>query len=248
MNQRDPHILDLAGPEPDRVIRYADGPTGIVDVYEPAAQDAGGGLVVLIHGGFWRAAYDRTHLRVLAAAIAATGSRVALPEYRRIGDDGGGWPGTLDDILEVVVSVPGHLGSHLDDTVLVGHSAGGHLAMLAAQRAERPPRGVVSLAGVLDLAAAHRDGLSRGVVAELLAARGPTAEAIADADPMARSVPAGAVRLIHGSDDTEVPPRYSVDYAARDARVGLELLPGIDHYDLIDPRSSAFDSLLRAIG
>ena len=242
------HILDLVGPEPDRVLRISSAPTGVVDVYDPPAASTSGDLVVLIHGGFWRAAYDRTHLRVLAAAIAATGRRVALPEYRRIGDPGGGWPGTLDDIIDLVASVPGLLGSEPRQTVLVGHSAGGHLAVLAAQRADRPPRMVVSLAGVLDLAAAHRDGLSRGVVAELLGAAHPTAASIAAADPMAAPIPSVEVRVIHGDDDTEVPPGYSAAYAARDPRIGIEMLAGIDHYDVIDPRSTAFDALLRAIG
>ena len=114
--------------------------------------------VLVVHGGFWRAAYDRAHAEPEAQALADAGYTVAVAEYRRVGMPGGGVPGTLDDVRDVLASIasqpdlPGPL-------VLVGHSAGGHLVTWVAGQPwarERGIAGVVSLAGVVDLGAADR--------------------------------------------------------------------------------------------
>lgn len=92
------------------------------------ATDASGAVdVVLIHGGFWRSGYDRTHLHPLAAALAGEGHRVFLPEYRGTGTDGGGWPTTFDDVTEAVRRLTRD--EQCERWVAVGHSAGGHLAL-----------------------------------------------------------------------------------------------------------------------
>jgi acetyl esterase/lipase len=239
------HVLERPAPGPDRVLRYADGMTGVVDVYDPPG--GARGLVVLLHGGFWRAAYDRRHLRPLAAALAGDGWQVALPEYRRVGDDGGGWPGTMRDAARIVRDVPALVGTHPPErVVIVGHSAGGHLAMLAAVENARLA-GAVSLAGVLDLASAHAAGLSRGAVADLLGTPVPTAELLAKADPLRTTLPACALALLHGDRDAEVPVDYSRAYATRAARIELRVIEDADHYDVIDPLAASYSQLLRVI-
>ncbi|WP_293698937.1 alpha/beta hydrolase [uncultured Agrococcus sp.] len=233
-------ILDRGARSPDREIRYAPGETGRVDVYEP--EGTARALIVLIHGGFWRNRYDRLHLRPLAAALAEKGYLVALPEYRRVGDEGGGWPGTLDDIRSLARGARGLLGAEDARLTLAGHSAGGHLALLAAGAESEVDR-VVSLAGVLDFAAAVRDGLSGGAALEFV---GSDPAAVAPADPMQQPVPACEVVLLHGERDDEVPISYSEAYAAKDDRVEIVRLPG-SHYQLIDPDEEEFSALLAAL-
>ncbi|MWV47767.1 alpha/beta hydrolase fold domain-containing protein [Rathayibacter sp. VKM Ac-2803] len=227
-------VLDLPAREPDEVLRYGPAPEQIADVYR-----GGGAPVVLVHGGFWRNRYDRRHARPLAAALADRGFDVLLPEYRRIGDPGGGRPGTFDDVRSVVAAIP-RLGAAR--ATLVGHSAGGHLAMWS-QAVDPSPHvsSVVALAGVLDLQAAADARLSADAVTALL---GPSDEHRARADPLRLPAPPMPVSVVHGDRDAEVPVAYSRRYARRHASATLHELPGVGHFELIDPREPAFEVLL----
>jgi acetyl esterase/lipase len=101
-------ILGRAAPAPDEVLRYGDGAEQVADFWYPAGgAGAAAALIVFLHGGFWRAAYDRVHARPLAVALAEAGYAVVLPEYRRTGQAGGGWPGTFDDVALAVDVLPG---------------------------------------------------------------------------------------------------------------------------------------------
>ncbi len=224
--------------------------------------------MIFLHGGFWRAAYDRTHTGPLAEALAAEGFAVCAPEFRRTGEPGGGWPGTFDDVAAAVDALPAMVadaaGGRADPgrVVLAGHSAGGHLALWAAGRRRLPAGspwhrgdaggvGVVSLAGVCDLAAAARLGLGRGAAADLMGG-GPAeiGERYRAADPMGL-VPTGMrVRLVHGVDDDVVPARLSEEYAGRARGAGdevaCELLEGCGHFEVIDPVSRAWPAVLGA--
>ncbi len=118
----------------------------------------------MLHGGFWRAAFDRIHVRPLCAALAAAGYLVAAPEYRRTGMPGGGWPGTADDVRTALLSLPTTAAPASSavprPVLLLGHSAGGHLALWGASQVAVPGlAGVVSLAGVCDLGRADELGL-----------------------------------------------------------------------------------------
>jgi len=113
------------------VVAYGPDPDQFLELTLPEGEGPAP-VAVVLHGGFWRAAYDRRHLRHLAAALAGLGYRVALPEYRRVGDPGGGDPGTIDDARRILREVPALLGVDAGEVVLAGHSAGGHLAVVAA--------------------------------------------------------------------------------------------------------------------
>ncbi|SMH50948.1 Serine aminopeptidase, S33 [Rathayibacter oskolensis] len=234
-------ILDLPAREPDAVLRYGAAPQHLVDVYRAAAADS---LVVLVHGGFWRARYDRMHARPLAAALADRGFDVLLPEYRRIGDPGGGWPGTADDIRSLVAAIPALVPAPVGRVTLVGHSAGGHLAVWS-QAVDPSPHvsAVVALAGVVDLAAAADARLSDDAVAELLGPSGP----VAVADPSQLPSPPMPVALVHGDRDAVVPVAYSRRYASEHPGVELHELAGVGHFELIDPRAPAFETLLHVL-
>ncbi|MFG2890506.1 alpha/beta hydrolase family protein [Streptomyces sp. NPDC048248] len=263
-------LLGLAPVAPDRTVAYGPHPDQIVDFYAPPSaavtpRAARCGTVVLLHGGFWRAAYDRRHLSPLAAELARQGLLVALAEYRRVGA-GGGAPRTFEDVAAAIGTVAAEAGPGAADTggpVLVGHSAGGHLALLAAARPGVRVGRVIAVSPVADLARAHELGLSDGAVAELVGSppgqegEGPAlAERIAAADP-ARRPPTGLpVTILHGTDDPDVPldisRRYLAAAAAATADGGaatttLRELPGVGHYAPVTPGTVAYRTLLDAL-
>jgi pimeloyl-ACP methyl ester carboxylesterase len=141
-------ILERAARPPDLTVAYGVLGLQIADLYRASPDDDRcSGLVVLLHGGFWRNRYDRSHLRPLAVALADRGFTVALPEFRRLGDAGGGFPGTFDDVLLALERLPGLVSGTWGSaslgptTILVGHSAGAHLAIWS-QAAVSPRRPV----------------------------------------------------------------------------------------------------------
>jgi acetyl esterase/lipase len=148
-------VLTRPARPPDLVLRYGDRPDQVADVHLPAfvagsapvagqAGAAAPAVVLFLHGGFWRAAYGREHTAPLAEALSAAGFVVCAPEYRRTGQPGGGWPGTLDDVAAAADRLPGLLEQATaglvsrDRMLLAGHSAGGHLALWAASRHRLP--------------------------------------------------------------------------------------------------------------
>ncbi|ROS31345.1 S9 family peptidase [Cellulomonas sp. PhB150] len=230
-------------------LRYGDLPDQVVDLILPEAADAP--LACLIHGGFWRAAYDRTHLAPLATALTAHGYAVANVEYRRVGA-GGGWPTTFDDVASALDAIGPALASEhpgrVDPaaTVYVGHSAGGHLALWAAHRSPTP-RGVVALAPVADLVETSRLDLSRGAVRELLGGSPEDVpERYAAADPMGLGPTTARTVLVHGDLDDLVPPDFSRRYCARTG-ARLVALAGVEHFGVVEPGSTAWPAVLAAI-
>jgi acetyl esterase/lipase len=242
---------------------------------------AGWPLVIFFHGGFWRSEFDRAHTSPLAEGLAASGFAVCTPEFRRTGYSGGGWPETFRDVAAAVDVLPGLVaeatGGAADSgrVVLAGHSAGGHLALWAAgqqrhlvarrdpapgaedgwigsgERATARTVGVVSLAGVCDLAACYRLGLDGDAAAALMGG-GPDEfpEQYRQAEPMGL-VPTGvALRLVHGGDDERVPWELSRAYARRAAEaaddVRCEVVPGYGHFAVLDPLSGLWPEVVAA--
>jgi acetyl esterase/lipase len=252
---------------PDLVLRYGPHPDHVADLRLPAVR-AAAPLVLLLHGGFWRAAYDRAHTGPLATALTADGFAVCAPEYRRTGQAGGGWPGTFDDVAAAVDALPGLAAKaaagrvEAGPSLLAGFSAGGHLALWAASRHRLPPgtpwaapaarcRGVVALAAVCDLVSGYRLGLDDGAVAELLGGGPDThADRYAATSPVGLLPTGNRVRLVHGGADEIVPCDMSLDYAARAQAAGdnavCRALPGVGHFALIDPRSAAWPEVVAA--
>ena len=206
-------------------------------------------MAVLIHGGFWRARYDRRLEDGLVADLAGRGWAVWNLEYRRLGwRSRGGWPATFEDVAAGIDQL-GRLEERLDlaDVVAIGHSAGGHLAFWAAARADASIRlaGAVAQAGVLDLREAARLRLSNDVVRRLLGGSpGKLPERYDSASPI-EQLPLKVPRLlVHGERDDVVPIAIARRYAERAAEAGdpceLVTLPGVGHMEHLDPSSEAW--------
>ena len=247
-------VMTRPAPLPDAVLRYGEHADHLLDVHLPPSADGPAPVVFLVHGGFWRQRFDRTHTRPLAQALATEGFAVVTPEFRRVGPRSeGGWPSTFDDVRAALAHVPklaelapGRLA--LDEVTLVGHSAGGHLAMLLGLAPDRPAspriRRVVALAPVADL----YDAFARGVGADAAAAfMGGSPEDLPE--QYAAANPAGMlpgdieIRVLHGDGDEQVPVEMSralngVDYTE---------LAGMEHFGLIDPLSTAWPHLRDAL-
>lgn len=254
-------VLTRPAPPPDATVRYGDHPDQIADLRLPAGGSAGAGrpLVIVVHGGFWRAEYDRRHTGPLAADLAARGYPVAQLEYRRTGQDGGGWPGTLDDVAAGVAALPRLVAEATGvpepagrAAILLGHSAGGQLALWCAAELPSRVRGVLALAPVADLAEAYRLNLDDGAVAALLGGGPDTVpDRYAAADPCRRVPLAARTVVVHGTRDRQVPIGISRRYvsAARAAGgiVQFRELQNTEHFGLIDPLSEAWPNVTAAL-
>lgn len=230
---------------PDAVLRYAEHEDGVIDLHLPAEPD--GRVVVLLHGGFWKTAHDRRHTRPMARALARAGLTVATPEYRRVGPGGtGGWPTTAADVRAAVDRLPGLLsGLGLPSprwTGVVGHSAGGHLALWLAGTGAPLDR-VVTLAPVSDLREAVRLGLGSDAARAFLGSADPD-----PADPMVLldRHPAVPISVVHGVADDTVPVELTRALVARHPWIVVREVPG-GHYEPIDPSSAVWPEVLAAL-
>ena len=242
--------------------RYGPDPAQSGELWLPAGGPSQG-TVVIIHGGFWRARYDLSLGRPLAADLADRGYTAWNLEYRRA-FAGGGWPATFEDVAAGIDRLAG-LPVDTSRVVAVGHSAGGQLAVWAAGRPGLPGgvpgapgtrplvalTGVVSQAGVLALADCARERVGNTAALDLI---GGTPDDLPEryrlADPIAAVPVAATVLCLHSRADDEVPFRYSVRYvdAAVQAggRAALVETHG-DHYTLIDPGTADWATVVGAL-
>jgi acetyl esterase/lipase len=244
-------ILSLAAPKADVRLAYGSDANQFVELRLPQGKGPHA-LAINIHGGFWRAKYDLGHAGHLCAALTAKGVATANVEYRRVGNAGGGWPGTFADVRAAYQFLVQNGRKEFDArrVVVMGHSAGGQLALCLAAH-EAGVKGVISLAGVVDLQRAYALHLSNDAVVEFL---GGTPAEVGDhykeADPMKLAVRARQW-LVHGAADDVVPVGFSRDYVGakqkikEDAR--LMEIAGAGHFEVIDPRSGAWGDVERAV-
>jgi acetyl esterase/lipase len=233
---------------PDAVVRYAAHEDGLVDLHLPVVPGPYP-LVVYVHGGFWRQAYDRRHARPLADALASAGHVVASVEYRRGPDS---WSRTSSDLDTALSALPGLLagiGVETSRTTYVGHSAGGHLVLWLANQ-PHPVHRVVALAPVADLRFAADTGMGNGAAVDFLGGTPADLPEVYDAaDPATRmrERPACEVVVLHGDADASVAVESSRRLSASYPWLDYRELPGADHFQVIDPTSAAWRQVAEAI-
>jgi acetyl esterase/lipase len=245
-------ILSLAAPKADARVAYGSDPNQFLDLRLPKGKGPHG-LAIVIHGGFWRSKYDLGYSGHLCATLTAKGIATANVEYRRVGNPGGGWPGTFADVRAAYQFLLQSARKYEFDTrrvVGVGHSAGGQLGLCLAAH-EAGVKAVISLAGVVDLLRAYELHSSNDAVVEFL---GGTPAEVGDhygeADPMKLAI-AARQWLVHGAKDDTVPPALSRDYVTakrtrkEDAR--LVEIAGAGHFDVVDPRAGAWGNVERVV-
>jgi len=261
MTSRD--LLALPQPAADETIAY--GPESQQRAELRVPKGAGPhAVVVLVHGGCWEALWGFDHVRSLADALTREGYATWSLEYRRLGDPGGGWPGTLEDVghgADRLRTIAAARRLDLDRVVAVGHSAGGQLALWLAGRGrgdEREAagplrlRGVVALAGVTDLAKGAASQVCGDAIPRLLGGDPATVpDRVAAASPV-RRLPLGLPqRLVCGSRDGIVPIDQAREYEAAARAQGddvtVTVVEGAGHFELVNPASVAWPALRDAV-
>lgn len=235
-------VLDRSTASPDTIIRYGAAEPQFIELYLPAGVQEPAPLVVFVHGGCWLNSFSVEHGRGLAEGVRNAGFAAALVEYRRLDDEGGGWPGSLSDITNALTSLtqatnPSYSSANV---TLVGHSAGGHLALLASQP-ERglPIRAVIGLAAITDIEqyATGESGCEQAAARFL--ATSPGDEQAMNPAKQARH---SNIILLQGDADTIV---GSEQMQLEGAEVFA--IEGAGHFDVIHPGTEAFSTLISVL-
>ena len=237
-------------PPPAPSVAYGDHPHAVANLHLPSWEGGPWPCIVLVHGGFWRSGWDRTLMTPLAHDLVRRGVAAWNIEFRRVGQKGGGWPGTFEDVAGAVDHIAELEQVDATRVATCGHSAGGHLALWLAARHRLAggvgafprvrPIAAVSQAGVCDLERAWRDDLGDGAVEGLLGPLTEGSERLAAASPAALA-PLGVPQLlVHGTEDDAVLVSQSRDYAAREPSAELLVLDGADHFDVIEVEHRAW--------
>lgn len=254
--------LSLTGPGPAARFDYGAAPSQFAELFKPAGQGPFP-VVILIHGGCWTVHFGGiTQMRNMADNLVKNGIAVWNVEYRRVDEEGGGYPGMYQDVAAAVERLqqeaPAH-GLDLSRVMAMGHSAGGHLAQWAASRHRLPTSSpawraqalpipyVISLGGLADLrneAALIKTSCERDMVQLTGVASAARPDVFADTSP-AEMLPAGIhTTLITGELDNVSPVRVAQDYARRALAAGDQadviVLPNASHYDEVSATSPAW--------
>ncbi len=261
--------LALSGPAPTAKIAYGSAPSQFAELFRPAGPGPFP-VVVLVHGGCWTIQFGGiTQMHNVAGALAARGIAVWNVEYRRVDEDGGGYPGTYLDINAALDKLAAEAPRYQLDTeriVAMGHSAGGQLVQWIAGRARITPssplfqrkllpvRDIISLGGLADLRN-EKDLIKTSCGRDMVQLTGEPSSTRPDvyADTNAAELMPNGSRtiLITGALDTISPPRAAYAYAARAQAAGdmarVVILPNASHYDEIAATSPAWSLILAEI-
>lgn len=215
-------------------------------------------VAIVIHGGCWLAEYDLSYMSHLSAALAEAGVATWSIEYRRVGDDGGGWPGTFEDAAlatDYLRTLAKTYPLDLNRVVAVGHSAGGHLVLWLAARGKLPKenplysrtplalRGVIPLAGITDL---RKTGTACDAnVGQLMGGSANNQPARYDLASPIELLPLNVKQIvIQGETDNIVPQAMARDYADAAKKKGddvkLIVIEKAGHFEVVDPKSAAW--------
>jgi len=240
-------VTDLITGSPTEIIKYGSNELQFGELWlaETHGANPKPPLVIFIHGGCWLNEYDVSHTHALSTALSHSGYAVWAVEYRRTGDEGGGWPGSYNDTLRAI-DYSSKLDAQLIDlnkVALIGHSAGGHLALLAAKETKIKLSAVIGLAAIVDLEE-YALGSNSCEIATPKFMGGTPKQKPKDyqtANPAKQPQHPNTV-LIHGSEDTIV----SVDQSEA-LNAPTKLVEGAGHFDMIHPGTEAYRQLLQEL-
>jgi acetyl esterase/lipase len=232
-------VLTRPAREPDEVLAYGAHSDQVADVRFGSEGTQYRPLVFIVHGGFWRPQYDRTHTGPMAEAIAAAGWTVASIEYRRIPEHPNE---TLEDVSNALARLPSRISSHNGSVILVGHSAGGHLVLWLTVARHTPELiGTLALAPAADLQLAHELNLGDGAAKAFL---GVDPIERPDVDPKRLPSPKTPTTIVHGDKDVIVRLSVAESYVATHPSVRLVTLKGAGHFAPIDPLSTSWRAII----
>ncbi len=268
-------LLERTPPKADQRIHYDSDSLHFGDLWLPKlAPGQHAPVVVFLHGGWWKAEYGLEYGGFLCRALKAAGIAVWSVEYRRVGNAGGGYPGTFADVaagFDYLSTLAKSYSLDLSRVVVAGHSAGGHLAFWLAGRAHILPqnelanpqpkvaiKAVVALAGAVDLrltvdlAGYFTFAHDRQEVYNLMGAPPAGAPDRYRAGNPGELLPLNVPQfLLQGADDDQIPPQLPQRWADRGHQMGeqvaVEIIPGADHFDVVDPESKAWPRVSAAI-
>jgi acetyl esterase/lipase len=241
-------ISKLPARTPDAKVAYGPAPQQFAELRLPEGKGPFP-VVAILHGGCWIDYADASYTAHLATELTREGFATWNVEYRRATDPGGGWPSTFDDAehgVAAIRSAATKYGLDAARVVVMGHSAGGQLALYAGSKLKLP---AISLAGIVDLRAYAEGGLKDCVEGQLQALGGGPADhpdRYAKVSP-AELLPLGITQvLIWGEKDTIVPERLFADYEKRADRAEIVRIPGAGHHDLCAASGPAWDAIVAA--
>ena len=268
-------ILTRTPPPADHRIPYGPGAFQFGDLRLPKLTPGQRApILVFLHGGWWRSEYGLDYAGHLCAALKQDGFASWSLEYRRVGNPGGGFPGTFEDAAagyDFLQTLAKTYPLDLNRAVVAGHSAGGHLAFwlagrhhlpesgpLSNLRTAAPMRAVVALAGAvdlrltIDLAGWFTFAHCKPMVYDLMGATPAQAPdrylAANPGDLLPFNIPQF---LLQGAEDDQIPPQLPARWADRARRlaesVTIEMIPNADHFDIVDPESKAWPRIRKAI-
>jgi acetyl esterase/lipase len=257
-------ILTRPAPAADQRIAYGKDESQFGELRLPKTKGPHP-VAIVIHGGCWMSQYGLGYMGHTSAALTEAGVATWNIEYRRVGNSGGGWPGTFEDAAhatDYLREIAGKYSLDLNRVVAVGHSAGGHLALLLAARHRVPKdsslysanplplRGIVSLAGITDL---RKTGTAcDGEVIQFTGGEAKEKATIYDQASPITLVPLGIKqKIIQGGADNIIPMVMATDYVEagkkKNDEVELIALKDADHFQLVDPNSPAWAAVQEAV-
>lgn len=243
-------VLELPTDEPDEVLNYGELALQFGELWLPklgvdAESSMRAPLVILLHGGCWLNQFSVQHTHALSTALANSGYAVWAPEYRRSGDKGGGWPGSLQDVEQAIDFI---LAREIDlvDTsrvALIGHSAGGHLALLAGADRADSLAAVIGLAAIVDIEqyAQGTNSCETATAAFMGGSATERPEQYQAANPINIELHPNTI-LLHGSKDAIVDIEQAQNFPQR-----LVLVDGAGHFDMIHSATPSFQQLLKQL-
>lgn len=243
-------LQSLAVRQADETLSYGASALQRIDVWHAKHADVPKPAMIFIHGGCWLNAYDLTHAKGMYYALADKGITTYAVEYRRTGDEGGGWPGSLNDVSAGIEKSLADVvqKNTYTDVVIAGHSAGGHLALLAAQSLNDVSnniniKAVLGLAAITDVTK-YAVGTNSCQTATAAFMGGDVSTKAADyraatPDSSKSHIP---FYLLHGSGDSIVPVHH-----ASLAGAATTIVPSGGHFDWLHPESTSFHALIEVI-